>query len=124
MAMSLKEMMATARGAVPEATPEEVKVLLNSGNALAVDVREQEEFRTRGGMMGAVNAPRGHLEFQVDPESPRYDSALQKDRTILVYCNSGARAALAGKTMKDMGFLDVRFFGINDWVASGGAIEE
>jgi rhodanese-related sulfurtransferase len=124
MAMSLKEMMAAARGAVPEATPEEVKELLNSGSALAVDVREQEEFRTRGRMMGAVNAPRGHLEFKVDPDSPRYDSALQKDGTILVYCNSGARAALAGKTMKDMGYTDVRFFGINDWVASGGAIEE
>lgn len=124
MATSLKDMMAAAKGAVPKATPDEVKALLNSGDVLAVDVREQEEFRTKGRIAGAVNAPRGHLEFKVDPESPRYDNALHKDRTILVYCNSGARAALAGKTMKDMGFLDVRFFGIKDWLASGGAIEE
>ncbi len=68
--------------------------------------------------------PRGFLEFKADPESPMYDPALRKDKTIILYCASGGRSALAGKTLKDMGYADVRNLGgFQDWMKSGGAVE-
>jgi rhodanese-related sulfurtransferase len=54
-----------------------------------------------------------------------YDPKFQKDKTIVLYCASGGRSALAGKTLKDMGYGDVRNLGgFQDWLAGGGAVEK
>jgi rhodanese-related sulfurtransferase len=64
------------------------------------------------------------LEFKADADSPYHDPAFQKDRTIILYCASGGRSALAGKTLKDMGYADVRNLGAFEaWQAGGGAVE-
>jgi rhodanese-related sulfurtransferase len=47
------------------------------------------------------------LEFRADPDSPYHNPAFQKDRTVLVYCASGGRSALSGKTLKDLGYQSV-----------------
>jgi rhodanese-related sulfurtransferase len=117
-------MMMAARAAVPAITPQEAGQLLQGGNALLVDVRDGTEVQASGKAKGALHVSRGFLEFKADPESPMYDPAFRKDRTIILYCASGGRSALAGKTLKDMGYADVRNLGgFPDWIASGGEVE-
>jgi rhodanese-related sulfurtransferase len=65
------------------------------------------------------------IEFRADPESPYHDKAFARDKTVIVYCASGGRSALAGKTLKDLGYNDVRNLGgFKDWVESGGAVDK
>ncbi|MGH6886865.1 MAG: rhodanese-like domain-containing protein, partial [Geminicoccales bacterium] len=111
MPTSLKEMMMAARAAVPAIAPQEAAALAQSGKALIVDVRDGTEVQAGGKAKGALHVSRGLLEFKADPESPMYDPSFQKDKTIILYCASGGRSALAGKTLEDMGYADVRNLG-------------
>ena len=125
MPTTVKEMLATARAVVPTIAPAEVAALVADGKAVVVDVRDGTEVQASGKVKGARHVPRGLLEFKADPESPMYDPAFQREKTIVVYCASGGRSALAGKTLKDMGYADVRNLGgFQDWANSGGAVEK
>jgi rhodanese-related sulfurtransferase len=104
MPTTLKEMLAAANAEVPRVPPAEAKALIERGNALVVDVRDATELQSGGKIKGAVHVPRGMLEFRADPDSPYHNPALAKDRTVLVYCASGGRSALSGKTLKDLGY--------------------
>jgi rhodanese-related sulfurtransferase len=104
MPTSVKEMLAAANAAVPRVPPAEARELIGRGNVLIVDVRDPSEVHASGKVKGAVNVSRGMLEFRADPESPYHDKAFQKDRTVLVYCASGGRSALSGKTLTDFGY--------------------
>ena len=57
--------------------------------------------------MGAVQVPRGVLEFQADPASPAHNPALVPDGKVIVVCRSGTRATLAAATLMDLGYTDV-----------------
>ena len=122
MAVTVKDLLAAANAAVPKISPDEAKALMAQG-ALVVDVRDGTEV-ANGKVKGAVHVQRGLIEFKADSETPSHDPAFQKDRTVIVYCASGGRSALAGKTLKDMGFSDVRNLGgFKDWVDAGGEVE-
>ena len=103
MPSSVKEMLAEANAAVPRLSPAETRTRMG-GNALILDVRDPSELQASGKIKGAVNVSRGMLEFRADPESPYHNPAFQKDKTVLVYCASGGRSALVGKTLKDFGY--------------------
>lgn len=121
---TIADMLATARAAVPAITPAEAADLVRTQDALLVDVRDGTEVKASGKAKGAVAVSRGLLEFRADPTSPNHDPAFRTDRPLILYCGSGGRAALAGKTLKDLGFTDVRNLGgFKDWVASGGEVE-
>lgn len=107
MPTSLKEMMSAANAAVPRIKPEELRAKMATGEVVVVDVRDASELAAGGKVKGAVHLPRGLLEFRADPESPSHDRALQRDKTIVLYCGSGGRAALAGKTLQDLGYKSV-----------------
>jgi rhodanese-related sulfurtransferase len=107
MPTSLKEMLATANAEVPRVPPAEARALIGRGNVLIVDVRDPAELQAGGKLKGAVNVPRGMLEFRADAESPYHNSAFGPDKTVLVYCASGGRSALSGKTLKDLGYAAV-----------------
>jgi rhodanese-related sulfurtransferase len=125
MPLTVKEMLGAARAAVPAIAPQEAAALAQSGKALIVDVRDGTEVQASGKVKGALHVSRGLLEFKADPDSPMYDPKFQKDKTIVLYCASGGRSALAGKTLKDMGYGDVRNLGgFQDWLAGGGAVEK
>jgi rhodanese-related sulfurtransferase len=125
MPTTVKEMLAAARAAVPTISPAETATLIAGGKAVVVDVRDGTEVLASGKVKGARHVTRGLLEFKADPESPMYDPAFQREKTIIVYCASGGRSALAGKTLKDMGYSDVRNLGgFQDWVTNGGAVEK
>jgi rhodanese-related sulfurtransferase len=125
MSSSVKELLAAANGAVPTISPQDAKALIERGQALVVDVRDGTEIQASGKIQGAKHVSRGMLEFRADPESPSYDKAFDRDKTVIVYCASGGRAALAGKTLKDMGYKDVRNLGgFKGWADSGGAVDK
>src|SRR5919198_1311099 len=107
MPSSVKEMLAEANAAVPRVSPAQVGDTIGKGNVLIVDVRDAPELASGGKVKGAVHASRGMLEFRADPESPYHDPAFQRDKTVLVYCASGGRSSLSGKTLKDFGYQSV-----------------
>ena len=104
MASSVKEMLAEANAAVPRLSPADTRTKMGAANVLVLDVRDPPEVQSSGKLKGAVNVSRGMLEFRADPESPYYNPAFQKDKTVLVYCASGGRSALVGKILKDFGY--------------------
>jgi rhodanese-related sulfurtransferase len=108
MPTTVKDLLAAARAAVPAITPAEAADLVKNASALIVDVRDGTEVAASGKIKGALAISRGLLEFRADPDLPTHDPALRKDRPVILYCGSGGRAALAGKTLLDMGFADVR----------------
>ena len=107
MPSSVREMLAEADAAVPRLNPAEVREMIGNENVLIVDVRDAPELASGGKLKGAVNVSRGMLEFRADPASPFHNPAFQKDRTVLIYCGSGGRAALSGRTLKDLGYQSV-----------------
>jgi rhodanese-related sulfurtransferase len=124
MATNLKQMMDAANAAVPRITPAQAEEMLAAGHTLVVDVRDAPELEKSGKVAGAVHVSRGMLEFRADLDSPSHDKNFAKDKTVIVYCASGGRAALAGKVLKDMGYARVYNLGaFKDWAESGGAVD-
>ena len=124
MTTSVKDMMAAANAAVPRIAREDAQALLAGGKALLVDVRDAPELQASGRIKGAKHVSRGMLEFRADPASPYHDPDFAPDRTVIVYCASGGRSALAGKVLQDLGYRDVRNLGaFKDWAEGGGAVE-
>ena len=125
MVQSLAEMMAAARSAVPAITPEEAAALRGRPDVVFLDVRDGEEVAKTGKVAGALHVSRGMLEFRADPASPSRDPALAPEKTVIVYCGGGARAALAGKTLRDLGYTKVRNLGgFKDWAEKGLPVEK
>jgi rhodanese-related sulfurtransferase len=107
MPTTVKELLAAANAAVPRLQPNQAREKMREGNALVVDVRDPSEVQQSGKVKGAVNVSRGMLEFRADPDSPYHNPAFARDKPVLVYCASGGRSALAGKTLKDLGYANV-----------------
>jgi rhodanese-related sulfurtransferase len=125
MATSVREMLEAANAAVPKITPAQAEEMIAAGNTLVVDVRDGPEVERSGKIAGAVNVSRGLLEFRADPDLPSHDENFAKDKTVILYCGSGGRAALAGKLLKDLGYERVyNLGGFKDWAESGGAVED
>jgi rhodanese-related sulfurtransferase len=125
MPNSVKDMLSAANSSVPKISPQDAAALIQRGQALVVDVRDGLEIQSTGKVQGAKHVARGMLEFRADPDSPYYDKEFSRDKTVIVYCASGGRSALAGKTLQDMGYKDVRNLGgFKDWVENGGAVDK
>ena len=100
------EMVATARAGIENLTPAEVADEIDRGDVLLVDLREPDET-ANGVIPGALSAPRGMLEFHADPATPYHLDCFDPGRRVIVYCASGARSALAAKSLQDLGYGDV-----------------
>lgn len=100
--------------------------LLNDPAWHFVDIRDPREVARLGAIPGAFRAPRGMLEFWVDPESPYYKPALDDGRHLLLYCGSGWRSALATAALQDMGREDVAHLegGFSAWSKAGRPIQQ
>jgi rhodanese-related sulfurtransferase len=90
-----------------------------------VDIRDIREL-AEGTVVGAYHAPRGMLEFWVDPASP-YHKPLFADesREFILFCGAGWRSALAAKALQDMGMTNVAHIdgGYTEWVKQGAPTE-
>lgn len=125
MATNVKQMLEAANAAVPRITPAEAREMIAKDNTLVVDVRDAPEVAASGTVVGAIHVSRGMLEFRADPESPYHDKNFAKDKTVILYCASGGRSALAGKALKDFGYERVYNLGaFKDWAESGGTVEK
>jgi rhodanese-related sulfurtransferase len=125
MSTSLKQMMEAANAAVPKITPAQAREMIGKGNTLVVDVRDAPEIEKSGKIAGAVHVSRGMLEFRADPDSPYHDKNFSKDKTVILYCASGGRSALAAKALKDLGYGQVYNVGaFKDWAEHGGEVEK
>ena len=124
MATTVKQMLEAANAATPKITPAQAKEMIDKGGVLVVDVRDGAEVQQSGKVPGAVHVSRGMLEFRADPESPYHDKNFDKSKTVILYCASGGRSALSGKTLKEMGYERVyNLGGFKDWTESGGPVE-
>ena len=115
MTKSSKTIIKEAIEATEQVTAKEVSK--NLEHYLILDVREKEEIDVDPGIKNSIKIPRGLLEFYADEESPIYDNRFNTDKIIIVMCALGLRGALATKTLKDMGYDNVKNLdgGLNSW---------
>ena len=87
---------------------EQVRARLQDPKVLMVDIRDVRELEREGTVPGALLAPRGMLEFWVDPASPYFKPVFADEgREFILFCGAGWRSALATKTLQDMGMTNV-----------------
>ena len=118
-------LVAAAEAEVTTLTVEEAMEAQAAG-ALLVDLRDVREVKREGRIPGSYHAPRGMLEFWVDPDSQYHHEALSSAEQLVLYCNLGWRSALAVKTLQDMGLTNVVHLGggLAAWQEHGQPIEE
>ena len=93
-------------------------------DALFIDVRDSAAIDKTGTIAGALRIPRGFIEFAADESTPHHNAALRRDADLFLVCGAGGQAALAGKTLKEMGYTSVaNIGGIGDWKDAGGPME-
>ena len=119
MSKTVAEMVAEAKAQVESVSPRDASDEVASGGAVLLDVREPVEWEHH--IAGAVQVPRGLLEFIADPTSPKHKPELDPAGRVIVYCRSGSRAALACATLTTMGFENVANMegGFGAWQAAG-----
>ena len=123
MSQTIMQRVARANENVPSITQEELMRIMGDDNVVIVDIRDHPEL-ANGKIRGALHITRGMLEFRAQPGIPSHHPDLTPDKTVVLYCGSGGRAALAGQALQDMGYTDVRNLGgFADWVKVGGAVE-
>jgi rhodanese-related sulfurtransferase len=118
-----KQLLAEANADIDSMPVAMARDMLEDDDVVFVDVREAEE-RAQGFIPGSVHAPRGFLEFIADPEGPMHNPVIAGDKTLVLYCGSGGRSALAAKTLQDMGFPKVCSLvgGLAAWHEAGGPV--
>lgn len=121
---SVAEMIAQARETITEHDPAEALRLQREVGAVIVDIRDVRELQREGVIPGAIHAPRGMLEFWVDPESPYHKPVFAEDREFILQCASGWRSALSAKTLDEMGMSKISHIvgGFNAWRDDGLAV--
>ena len=105
MPKTVAELVAEAMAQVENVAPQDAAAESAAGGAVFLDVREPVEWEHH--IEGAVQVPRGILEWVADPASPRHNPELDPARRVIVYCRSGHRAALAAATLKTLGYENV-----------------
>ena len=118
MALTAMDLVASAKKQIREIEPADAKSLI--GNVLVLDVREPGEYAA-GCLPGAVNIPRGVLEFKIDGH-PSFQG--KQDAEILVYCLTGGRSALAAEVLQKLGYSKPLSMagGFKAWQESGGTV--
>ena len=119
-----KDFLEEAHAEVPR-VPADEAVKLHGSDAVFVDVRDSASIAKTGTIAGAHRIPRGMMEFTADPETDFYNDVLQQNAKICLVCGAGGQAALAGKTLKEMGYTNViNIGGFGDWKKAGGPTED
>ncbi len=119
-----KDFLEEANSVVPRLSAEDAIAKYNAGGCIFVDVRDSGTIAQSGTIAGAHRIARGMIEFVADSATPMHNDVMKKDAEIYLVCGAGGQAALAGKTLKDMGFENVtNIGGFGDWKAAGGDVE-
>ena len=122
-----RQLVDEAMAQVTTYSVEQVRARLGSDTTLQiVDIRDVRELQAEGTVPGSYHAPRGMLEFWVDPESPYHKKLFADEgKEFVLFCGAGWRSALAAKTLRDMGMTNVAHIegGWGEWVKQGGPTE-
>ena len=124
------DLVTQAKQSIDNLSPAEVAAEMaadpDGENTVLVDIRDHRELYLKGKIPNAVHAPRGMLEFWVDPASEYYRAVFDPSKRYILYCAGGGRSALAGKTMKDMGYSQIAHLepGFGGWEAAGLDVED
>ena len=119
------EMVAQARARIEEIETPDLISMLDDPDLVVVDIRDIRERQRSGYIPGSFHAPRGMIEFWVDPDSPYFKDIFgQDDKKFVFHCASGWRSALTTATLLDMGFEAAHLReGFSTWEKQGGPIE-
>lgn len=114
-------MIAEAREKIDTMSLEDAAARLDDPDVLFVDIRDPRELEREGTLPGAFHAPRGMLEFWVDPESPYYKPALDTGKQLILFCGSAWRSSLSAAALAEMGVPGVTHFegGFSAWKKAG-----
>jgi len=122
---SFKVLVEQAELEIETISVDEAIKLHNNPNVLFVDLRDVRELKREGFIPGAFHAPRGMLEFWIDPASPYYKDIFASGKKFIFYCNLGWRSALAAQIVQEMGLTPVCHIGsgFDAWQKAGGPVE-
>ena len=121
---TVKNMVAEAKSKINEIDAKEAIKLFNDENVVFIDIRDIRERQKLGFIPGSFHAPRGMLEFWIDPESPYFKDIFNTNKKYIFHCAAGWRSALAVSTLKDMGFEASHITdGFAGWVEEKGPVE-
>lgn len=101
--LGYQELIAQAMAQIDTLSLGEAQKLLDDKNVIFVDIRDVRELEREGMIPNAIHAPRGMLEFWVDPDSPYYKPVFGEGKRLVLYCASAWRSALATETLQKMG---------------------
>lgn len=120
----IQQLIAEAEKKSKGISVEEAKKRLGAADTVFVDLRDVRELERDGMIPGAFHAPRGMLEFWVDPESPYYKPVFAEGKTFIVYCQADWRGTLSAATLTDMGLENVFHLqgGLSEWKKAGGSV--
>ena len=123
---SIKQLIAEAEARSKSISVEDSKKRVGDPGTLFVDLRDVRELERDGMIPGAFHAPRGMLEFWVDPDSPYYKPVFAEGKTFILYCQADWRGTLAAATLADMGVQNVLHMegGFGEWKKAGGPTAE
>lgn len=121
-----QQLIAEASERIRTLSLDEAWALLDDPEAIFVDIRDIRELEREGMIPGAIHAPRGMLEFWVDPQSPYYKDVFGTGKTFVLYCQSAWRSSLATATLQDMGLTTVCHIegGLHAWKGAGLPLTE
>ncbi len=121
---SSAQMVADARARIEEIETADLISMLDDAEVVVVDIRDVRERQRSGFIPGSVHAPRGMVEFWVDPDSPYFKEVFGQDKKFVFHCASGWRSSLTVATLKDMGFEAAHLReGFSTWETQGGPVE-
>ena len=124
--LGVRELIKAARAQINELTAEEAIGLHGRDDVVIVDIRDVRELHREGRIPGSFHAPRGMLEFWVDPNSPYFKEIFGEHKHFVFHCAGGLRSALAAEVVQRMGLKPVSHVvgGFGAWKAAGGPVEE
>ncbi|HEY8608576.1 MAG TPA: rhodanese-like domain-containing protein [Noviherbaspirillum sp.] len=126
MKKGYRQLVDEAMAQVKTYSVEEARARLDDPNVQFVDVRDVRELEREGVIPGAFPAPRGMIEFWVDPDSPYFKPVFGEKKEFIFFCAAGWRSALTTKTVQDMGMENVAHIegGFGAWKAAGAPVAE
>ncbi len=121
---SAAKMVEAARDRIEEVETKDLIKRVGDPEVVIVDIRDVRERQRSGFIPGSFHAPRGMIEFWVDPESPYFKDEFAQDKEYVFHCASGWRSALTAATLQDMGFEAAHLKeGFSTWEKQGGPVE-
>ena len=123
--MNVKTMVEEAEREIENLSVDQAKAFLGKDDVLFVDIRDIRELQRDGKVPGAFHAPRGMLEFWIDPQSPYHKDIFAQDKKYVFFCAGGMRSALAAQTAQRMGLKPVAHIrgGFGEWKKSGAPVD-